>query len=120
MKAYVRIHSDITIAVTAGLQNLDVSNPDAHVPDRLKVSAEWPKLTVLIKKGEGLYPIEIKTWDTVKALAKDKIITIGDETDSDEGTDVADRKATLIANMKEVESKLKGKASKSLNDVANL
>lgn len=78
----VRIQSTKTIKVTSGLQLLDVTNPDAHVADRLKVSAEWPKLTVLIKEGVGEYPAEIIEWPTVKALVKDKIFTIGEKLDA--------------------------------------
>ena len=79
MAKMVKIHSTVTINVTTGLQNKDVTNPDAHVPDRLKISAEWPRHTVLIREGQHLYPVEIKTWNTVKALAEDKILTIGEE-----------------------------------------
>lgn len=85
-KPYVRIHSSVTINVTPGLQNQDVTNKDAHVPDRLKVSPLWPKLTVLIQAGEGIYPSEIANWPTVKALEHDKVLTIGqflDNADAD-------------------------------------
>lgn len=78
----VRIQSTKTIKVTSGLQLLDVTNPDAHVADRLKVSAEWPKLMVLVKQGVGEYPAEIVKWPTVKALVKDKVFTIGEEIDA--------------------------------------
>lgn len=74
----VQIQSSITIRVTCGLQNKDVTNPDAHVPDRLKVNPEWPKHQVLIRKGIKKYPAEIKTWPSVQALAKDKVLTIAD------------------------------------------
>lgn len=84
MAKMVKIHSTMTINVTAGLQNKDVTNPDAHVADRLKVSAEWPRHTVLIREGQHLYPAEIKNWNTVKALANDKILTIGEEVEVDE------------------------------------
>lgn len=77
MNELIRIQSKMTIRVTPGLQAKDVTNPDAHIPDRLKVSAEWPKCTVLIKEGVGLYPAEIAEWNTVKALVKKEIITIG-------------------------------------------
>lgn len=80
-KAYVRIGSNVTIQVTCGLQNKDVTNPDAHVADRLKVSPRWPRCSVIISKGSYLYPSEIVEWPTVKALAKDQIITIGEFTD---------------------------------------
>lgn len=76
--ANVRIQSSKTITVTKGLQHVDVTNADAHVPDRLKVSPSWQKSSILIRQGVGLYPAEIKEWNTVKALAKDGILTIGD------------------------------------------
>ena len=77
MSKMVQIHSNITIRVTSGLQNQDVTNPDAHIPDRLKVNPEWPKYQVLIRAGQGTYPAEIAEWPSVKALAADKILTIG-------------------------------------------
>lgn len=87
-KPYVRIQSNITIRVTAGLQNLDVTNPDAHVADRLKISPTWPKSIVLIEAGAHTYPSEIIEWPTVQALAKDKILTIGELLDKPDAEDV--------------------------------
>lgn len=77
MAKMVQIHSNVTIRVTTGLQNEDVTNPDAHIPDRLKVNPEWPKYQVLIRAGQGMYPAEIAEWPSVKALVADKILTIG-------------------------------------------
>lgn len=84
MAKFVQIQSDVTIRVTTGLQNKDVTNPDAHVPDRLKVNPEWPKYQVLICKGAHRYPAEIAEWASVKALAADKILTIGSIEEVDE------------------------------------
>lgn len=84
MAKFVQIQSDVTIRVTTGLQNKDVTNPDAHVPDRLKVNPEWPKHQVLIRKGAHRYPAEIADWASVKALAADKILTIGSVEEVDE------------------------------------
>lgn len=81
MSKLIRIQSTVDITVTGGLNFKDVTNPDAHVPDRLKVSAEWPKCTVQIKKGVGNYPAEIKEWNTVKALVNDNILTLGEITE---------------------------------------
>lgn len=81
MAKLVQIQSSATIRVTTGLQNKDVTNPDAHVPDRLKVNPLWPKHMVLIKQGVGFYPVEIKEWASVKKLAEDNVITIGQEID---------------------------------------
>lgn len=80
MSEFIRIQSKVTIAVTCGLQHQDVTNPDAHIPDRLKVSPEWPKATMLIRAGVHNYPAEIRDWPTVKALERDEIITIGEAT----------------------------------------
>lgn len=84
MAKIVRIQSTMTITVTPGLQHKDVTNPDAHVPDRLKVSPLWPKAMVMIKQGVGYYPAEIIEWPVVKLLEKDSILTIGTVTESEE------------------------------------
>ena len=106
-KKYVKIHSDVTINVTAGLHNEDVTNKDAHVPDRLKVNPLWPKLTVMIKQGSGWYPSEIATWETVKALARDKVLTIGEYSDECSDKVVESVKETLKTEIDEVKTKLK-------------
>ena len=103
-KPYIRIQSSIDICVTAGLQNQDVTNPDAHVPDRLKVNPLWPKMTVLIRKGVGVYPSDIAEWPTVKALAKDKVLTLGEYLDDVQDENVKSAKENLIAAKKELES----------------
>lgn len=78
-KEYVYIQSTMNIVVTAGLQNEDVTNPDAHIPDRLKVNPIWPKLKMMIKSGRHTYPKFITEWFTVKSLVKDGVLTIGEE-----------------------------------------
>lgn len=78
-KKYVKIQSKINVQVAAGLQCKDVTNPDAHVPDRLKVAATWPKTLIMIKQGVGFYPIQIKDWPSVKNLEKDEILSIAGE-----------------------------------------
>lgn len=100
-KPYVRIQSQTTINVTCGLQFKDVSNPDAHIPDRLKVSSEWPSCTFKIKEGAHIYPSEIVEWKTVKSLERDGIITIGEYLDSaDEKVVQAKEKLNLELNEK--------------------
>ena len=98
----VQIQSSITIRVTCGLQNKDVTNPDAHVPDRFKVNPEWPKHQVLIRKGIKKYPAEIKTWPSVQALAKDKILTIADlgDIETNELDDEERKNAQIIEEAK--------------------
>lgn len=105
---YVIIQSKINIKVVPGLQHEDVTNADAHIPDRLKVSALWPKMAILIKEGVGTYPSYITEWDTVKALVKDKIITIGSYTDNADEEDVKTKRA-LDLEIKEAEEKMKTK-----------
>ena len=127
MADMIQIHSDVTIRVTAGLQNKDVTNPDAHVPDRLKVNPLWPKHMVIIRKGEGLYPKEIAEWPAVKALANDKVITIGKEsTTSDEELDdkqKADVDAAKAAQeefkMNDADSGRRRRRGQNLNDIAD-
>ena len=111
-KQFVRIQSDETINVTMGLSYNDVTNPDAHIPDRLKVQPSWASTTVLIKKGTGFYPAYIAEWSTVKRLAEDKILTIGEFTDeaSEEEKEV---KAKLDLNIAEVKNRMK--QAKNLN-----
>ena len=114
--AYVRIQSTVTINVTMGLQNQDVTNKDAHIPDRLRVNPLWPKCTCLIKQGVGLYPSEIAEWESVKALHNQKILTIGEFTDdATENPEVAETSAKLSKAIEEVESKATGN---SLEDIA--
>ena len=83
MKEYVYIQSTMDITVTAGLQNEDVTNPDAHIPDRLKVNPVWPKMRIMIEQGRHIYPKLIAEWDTVKSLVKAGILTIGEDADKD-------------------------------------
>lgn len=115
-KKFVKIQSTMNIRVTSGLQHNDVTNPDAHVADRLKISASWPTTIVFIKEGVHLYPSEVATWNTVKALERDKILSIAgftDETDDDD-KDVEKQKEELVKNLEAFEKK----PSKKLADIA--
>lgn len=118
MSKLVRIQSTITISVTPGLQAKDVTNPDAHIADRLKVSAEWPKCTVLIKEGVGMYPADIVEWNTVKALAKDEILTIGEtrEVSTEEEKQTIEEFEHKIESIEEIKTKRTKRAK--LEDVA--
>lgn len=99
MKEYVYIQSQVSIMVTAGLQNEDVTNVDAHIPDRLKVNPVWPKLRMMIKSGRHIYPKLITEWNTVKALVKDGIITIGEETDAPDDEQTKEKAEDLKAEL---------------------
>ena len=126
MAKFVQIQSSVTIRVTTGLQNKDVTNPDAHVPDRLKVNPEWPKHQVLIQAGAHRYPAEIVEWPSVKALAADKILTIGSIEEVDESKlDALEQKdfntvseAIKAFKMPDVEQKKSNKKTLTLSDLA--
>lgn len=126
MAKFVQIQSSVTIRVTTGLQNKDVTNPDAHVADRLKVNPEWPKHQVLIQAGVHRYPVEIVEWPSVKALAADKILTIGSVEEIDESKlDELEQKdlntvseATKEFKMPDVEQKKSNKKTLTLSDLA--
>lgn len=119
-KKFVTIQSSIDIAVTAGLQALDVTNKDAHVPDRLKVQALWPRLSVMIYKGVGKYPAEIAEWESVKALAENKILTIGAISDeaSEKETEVANKLEIEMNDVKAQLAALKKEKKKNLAEIA--
>ena len=113
-KDYVYIQSNISIVVTAGLQNDDVTNPDAHVPDRLKINPIWPKLRMMIKAGRHIYPKLITEWNSVKALVKDGVLTIGEEVESPNDTKVEEKNADLKNEL----AKVKKIKDINLDDVA--
>ena len=116
-KNFVRIQSKINITVTPGLQYQDVTNKDAHIPDRLKVSSEWPRAMVDIHEGIGLYPAYIANWNTVKNLVKDEILTIGEFVDeADQQT--TSKKVKLDAELKDIEEKTKKVKAVNLDDIA--
>lgn len=116
-KAFVRIQSSQTINVTCGLQNKDVTNPDAHVPERLKINPLWPKCTVLIKEGAHWYPSEIVDWPTVKTLQDEDILTIGEFSDEPNETskDIQAEKKMVQNQMERINKEIGG----SLADLAN-
>lgn len=111
-KKYVRISATQSIVVTPGLQFEDLTRRDSDIADRMKIAAYWPKLRVLIKKGSYTYLADIANWNTVKELAKQRILTIGEFCD--------DCDDELKDNMKELEDTLvevKQRYS-SLSDIA--
>lgn len=118
MKDYVYIQSNTSIVVTAGLQNEDVTNPDAHIPDRLKVNPVWPKLRIMIKAGRHIYPSLVTQWSTVKALVKDGVITIGEEADNPNDVKMEDKAKDLKDELAKVSKKTKKVADIKLDDVA--
>lgn len=99
--AYVRISSTKTIRVTCGLQFEDVTNKDAHIPDRLRVLEKWSGFCILITKGEPkTYPSEILEWPTVKSLIDAKVLTV-DNSNVDEPDDKAREMKAKVEEMKE-------------------
>jgi hypothetical protein len=80
-RRFIRIAATKSIRVTEGLQAIDMTNRDAHIGDRFRVASAWVDTMILIKTGSNLYPVMIKNWDSVKALTKEGILTLGEETD---------------------------------------
>lgn len=116
MSEFVRIQSTKTIMVTCGLDFQDFTNPDAHIPDRLKVSPSWPKATVLIREGVGNYPTQILEWETVKALIKDNILTVGEKVEKVSDETMAEAQE-LEMNLEEIKPKKKSR-KKKLEEIA--
>lgn len=114
---YVKIQSNKTIRVTAGLQFIDNTNVNANTNDKLKVSAEWPKLSILITKGEPQwYPEYITKWNTVQALVKRGVMTISNEVrdDSEVKEEIKEVANKVENNMKEYNKKV-GKVKKEVS-----
>ena len=82
MKKYVYIQSELNIMVTKDLDFNDFTRKDSDVPNRMRISPIWSRLTVMIKQGQHLYPAEIAEWKTVKSLVEAGKMTIGTYTDS--------------------------------------
>lgn len=113
MKDYVTIQSNVTIMVTGGLQYKDLTNKNSQLPNRMKIASEWPKLNVLIKQGQHIYPSEIVEWPTVQALQKDGVLTIGAYVDNPNDVDLTKLKETVVKVEKEINPKAK-KAKKEV------
>lgn len=111
----VRIQSSMTITVTSGLQCKDVTNKDAHIPDRLKVAPEWPKYSIQIMQGVGDYPAEIAKWNTVKALVDAGVMTISQSTNEAKEEDTA--KVEALNAKKEEKQGKRGKKGKTLDEL---
>lgn len=107
MSEFIRIQSKIDINVTPGLQYDDHTNYDSDLPNRLKVSPSWPKAIVHIKAGVDIYPGEIREWETIKALEKSGVITVGDsiEEPSEEKTKEATSLRAAMEKIEESEKK---------------
>ena len=121
-KKFVKIHSDVTIAVTPGLQNKNVTDVNSRVGDKLRVIPQWHEATILIKKGEGLYPAEIVEWPTVKKLADAEIFTIGSYVDDLDSAQLKgnndEAKKEKIEKAKKDEETLKDATFLKLNSIS--
>ena len=115
MKKFVRVESQINVVVSAGLQSINMSNKDAHVADRLNVKSAWVGTRIMIKKGTGYYPAEIKDWASVKSLAANKKLTVGEEVDEvpndPEATEKVDKERNKLNNEIKKYKKLKSDTS---------
>lgn len=132
-KKFIRIESKMNITVTTELKHMDVSEPDAHVPDRLRIAPQWQNTTVDIKQGTGYYPAYIKNWNSVQVLSKANVLTLGEEVDECEGQQqveeiikdldrnlekVKDKSNGFISEKEEREAKVKKVSKINLADIA--
>jgi hypothetical protein len=118
MNEYVKIQSSKTIHVGPGLQYTDVTNPDAHVPDRLKVNPAWPRYTIQIKEGVHVYPAEIVEWDAIKSLERHKVITIAEYIGEPEEAVQALKKSVEDIPTEEGKKKTTRKIKNSLEEIS--
>ena len=77
----VKIQSTITIHVNKNLEYKDFTESNSDTKNKLKIIPDWVSQTVRIDKGVGLYPAEIAEWDSVKALEKANVLTVGEVTE---------------------------------------
>ena len=122
MKKFIKIQSSINITVDAGLTCIDMTNADARIAERLKIQPTWVGTRIDIKEGVHYYPAVIKNWDSVKALAKRELLTIGEECDEcpnlEEVEALCRKLENAFKNSKEREEQTKAieeKVSKSKN-----
>ena len=73
---------------------------------------------LVIKEGVGTYPAEIVEWATVQALARDKIITIGEimQPNTDEEKAIVDEFEQKANSVEEIKTRRTRRAK--LEDVA--
>lgn len=116
MKKFIRLQSTRNITVTPGLLNIEMTNPNAHVADRLRVASVWTQFCVKIHTGVGYYPAQIKDWGSVKALVEDGVFTLGEETDDCQGDPGAAEAEEMYNKLKEAERRAKSTARKAKAD----
>lgn len=118
-KKFVRISSERPIQVTCGLQYENFTDKKSQVADKLKVAPTWFDKMVILKQGSHFYPSEIAEWNTVKLLAKDKKITIGEFTDDCENdVEAINDKKRLKENDEKTKLENEVKSEKKLADIA--
>lgn len=131
---YLKIQSKLNVNITSGLDHLDMTDVNANVGDKLKVQALWAKQIVRIKAGVSYYPVEIKDWNTTKALVRGDMITLGeiveflpDELNEEEKAFIMSNFVNLNEGKKEakrqkedlgkVKQQSKGKSAPKLDDL---
>ncbi len=125
---FVKISAMQTYIVTPNLDFYDRTDNNPSNPNKLKVVPVWTRKEVKIKVGFNWYPAKILEWNTVKALAKDGKISIGEiktdvskETDGDSAIEIskqlkkADRE---IERQKKSFEQAKASRQKSLSEIA--
>lgn len=120
-KKYVKIQSTMNIAVTPGLQCSDYTDPKKNVADKLNIKPRWQNACIEIKMGVHYYPAEIANWNTVKALVKKNILTIGEVTTKIPDEDLAKEASKVDTKFEKgkaiMNSDVSKPAQKKLNEI---
>ena len=116
MGKFIRVQSDVNIDVTPGLRYIDMTNEDAHVPDRFRVASAWIQSRISIRKGAHYYPAKIQNWGSVISLIDHGKITLG--TECDEIPDEAEAKLAgeMLARLEREEAKYAERSAAAKRD----
>lgn len=115
MKKFVKIQSNVNIFVNAGVLYKDLTDKNSQLPDRLKIQPLGTDCRIEIKIGAHWYPSEVATFNGVKALQKDGLLTIGEYSDTCE--DISEEKRAEYSKKVATARKKATKAS-SLEDIS--
>lgn len=116
MKKYVRISSTKFINVYPSLLNKDITPKNDALEDRLNVETFWDRLGVRIIEGVAYYPAVITTWNSVQSLAKQEVITIGNEMDDLSGIEDAEKVKYAESLYKELSNVYKNIENKGIEN----
>lgn len=116
MGKFIRVQSDINIDVTPGLMYIDMTNEDAHIPDRFRVASAWIQSRISIRQGAHYYPAKIKNWGSVISLVDHGQITLGTECDEIPDAEEAKLAGDMLARLEREEAKYAERSAAAKRD----